>query len=414
MDDEAGSDRRAKNSSPYSLIPSKFPILQFTIFKHMNFSTHAIHTGVKPDESTGAIIPPIYQTSTYIQESPGKFKGYDYTRSGNPNFTYLEETLASLEGGKYAKVFSSGLGATTTLISTLKQGDKVLATDDLYGGTHRLFCQVFNNFGIDFEMINTQNLDEVDAALAKEKPKWIFIESPTNPLLKICDIKAIAEIAKKHGVLSIVDNTFATPYFQKPLELGIDVVLHSTTKYIGGHSDIIGGAVISNDEELMKKLDYNRNAMGINPSPFDCWLVSRGVKTLAVRMDRHEENAIKVAEYFDKHPKVKKVYFPGLPSHENHDVAKKQMSGFGGMVSAEFNMSLEEAMKVISSFKVISLAESLGGIESLVDHPASMTHASIPKEEREKLGLGDGLIRFSIGIEDIDDLLNDLETTIGK
>ncbi len=377
----------------------------------MKFSTRAIHEGQKPDDSTGAIIPPIYLTSTYIQEAPDKHKGYDYTRAGNPNFTNLEETLASLEKAKYATVFSSGLGATTALISTLRKGDQVIATDDLYGGTYRLFTQVFEQFGVKFIPIDTQDLKTVEQAL-ESKPKFIFLESPTNPLLKISDISAISKLARKFGVLSVVDNTFATPYFQKPLDLDADVVLHSTTKYISGHSDTMGGAVITNDKKLKEKLDFARKAIGLNPSPFDTWLISRGIKTLAVRMERHAKNADKIARFLQGHPKVKQVYYPGLPDHVNHQIAKKQMSGFSGVVSVEFNLSLEKTKQLISSFKIFSLAESLGGVESLVDHPASMTHASIPKIERDKIGLSDGLVRFSVGIEDEEDLINNLKITL--
>ncbi len=377
----------------------------------MKFSTKAIHVGQIPDPNTGAIIPPIYMTSTYLQQSPGQYKGYDYTRAGNPNFTNLEQTLAALEEGQYATVFSSGLGATTALTSTLKSGNVVLAGDDLYAGTSRLFNKIFKNFGVTFLAIDTQNLEEVESAIQK-KPQMIFLESPTNPLLRISDIIAISELAKKYHVLVVVDNTFATPYFQKPLHLGAHVVLHSTTKYIAGHSDIIGGAVITNNKELKDKMDFLRMAMGLNPSPFDTWLISRGIKTLALRMEKHHQNALEIAEFLQAHPRVKKVYYPGLSSHPHHSIAKRQMSGFGGVVSVEFDLSLDQTKKLISSLQVFSLAESLGGVESLVDHPASMTHASLSKEEREARGLSDGLVRFSVGIEDIEDLLQDLRTQL--
>lgn len=373
----------------------------------MKFSTKAIHIGQPPDESSGAIIPPIYMTSTYKQSMPNEHKGYDYTRAGNPNFTNLESTLAALEKGKYATVFSSGLGATTAIAATLKQGDTVIAGNDLYGGTFRLFTKVFRNFGITLKTINTLDINEVETALA-ENPQMIFLESPTNPLLRISDLAAITQMAKKHSVLSVVDNTFATPYFQNPLQLGADIVLHSTTKYIGGHSDIIGGVLITNIQEVKEKADFNRMALGLNPSPFDAWLTSRGLKTLAVRMEKHAQNALKIAEFLEGHKRVKKVYYPGLPSHPQHETAKKQMNGFSGIVSVEFDLNLEQTKKLIASFSLFSLAESLGGIESLVDHPASMTHASIPKEEREKNGLNDGLVRFSVGIEDSDDLIEDI------
>lgn len=379
----------------------------------MKFSTKAIHVGQEADKLTGAVIPPLYLTSTYKQEAPNKHKGYDYTRAGNPNFTNLEATLASLENGKYATIFSSGLGAATALISTLHKGDKVLATNDLYGGTYRLFNKVFNHFGIEYQAIDTLNLEAVEKAL-QSKPKYIFIESPTNPLLRISDIAAISKLAKKHGVKTVVDNTFATPYFQNPLDLGADLVLHSTTKYIGGHSDIVGGVLICNEPDLKEKLDFGRMAVGLNPSPFDAWLVSRGLKTLAVRMEKHAENALNIAKYLQQHPQVKKVYYPGLQEHTNYNVAQKQMRGFSGIVSVEFNLSLEQSKKLISKLKVFTLAESLGGVESLVDHPASMTHASIPKKEREKAGLTDGLVRFSVGIEHANDLKNDIETAINN
>lgn len=377
----------------------------------MKFSTKAIHVGQIPDTGTGAIIPPIYMTSTYVQEAPDKHKGYDYTRAGNPNFTNLEQTLAVLEEGKYATVFSSGIGATTGLISNLQKGDMVIAGNDLYGGTFRLFDQIFRNFGVSLLNIDTLNLEEVENAL-KQQAKLIFLESPTNPLLKISDLVAINKLAKKYKVLSVVDNTFATPYFQNPLNLGADLVLHSTTKYMGGHSDVIGGVVITNNKDLKEKMDFARMAMGLNPSPFDVWLISRSLKTLSVRMDKHAQNALCVAGFLETHHKVKKVYYPGLSSHPQHTLAKKQMRGFGGIVSVEFDLGLEQTKKLISSFQVFSLAESLGGVESLVDHPASMTHASIPKEERERNGLSDGLVRFSVGIEDKDDLIEDLRVQL--
>lgn len=373
----------------------------------MKFATRAIHAGCDPDPLTGAIMPPIYMTSTYIQESPGESQGYDYTRAGNPNFTILEKQLASLEDAQYATVFSSGLGALTALISTLSKGDRVLAIDGLYGGSFRLFNSVFNRFGIEFHSITPSSSEILDTALSK-KPKWLFFETPTNPLLEVFDIAAFAKIAKRHGVLTIVDNTFATPYFQNPLKLGADVVWHSTTKYIGGHSDVIGGVAMTNSTTIKKELDFARKAMGLNPSPFDTWLLTRGVKTLAVRMEQHQRNAHAVASFLENHPKVKKIYYPGSESHRNHAIVKKQMSGFGGMVSVEFNLSLENTKRLISSFNLFALAESLGGVESLVCYPATMTHASIPAEERHRMGLTDGLVRFSVGIEDSQDLIDDL------
>ncbi len=379
----------------------------------MKFSTKAIHLGQLPDETTGAIIPPVYLTSTYVQESPGNTKGYDYTRAGNPNFTNLETTLASLEHAKHATIFSSGLGAITGIISTVKAGDKVMASNDLYGGTYRIFTRVFSQYNVLFETINMQDLEEVKAKLS-EKPKFIIIESPTNPLLGIADIAAITAMAKENGVMTVVDNTFASSYFQNPLLLGADVVMHSTTKYIGGHSDTIGGVLMTNDDALKEKFDFARMAIGLNPSPFDAWLTTRSIKTLGIRMERHAANAMKVAEFLESHPKVKKVYYPGLPSHKNHEVAKKQMRGYSGIVSVEFNFDLEKTKALISNLKIFSLAESLGGVESLVDHPATMTHASIPKAEREKIGLSDGLVRFSVGIEDIEDIIQDITTGLDK
>ena len=373
----------------------------------MKFATKAIHVGSEPDPQTGAVMPPIYMTSTFIQSEPGVSKGYEYTRAHNPNFTILEKLLASLEEGKHATVFSSGLGALTALITTLEPNDKVVAIDGLYGGTYRLFTKVFNRFGIHFETITPKNLEELDQALAA-KPKWLLFETPTNPLLEIYDIEAFSSIAKKHGVLTIVDNTFATPYCQNPLLLGSDIVWHSTTKYIGGHSDIIGGVLITNDSSVKEQIDFQRMSLGVNPSPFDVWLTTRGVKTLAIRMEQHQKNALAMAQFLEKHPKVKKVYYPGLESHRDHDIAKKQMSGFSGMVSAEFQLSLDETKKLIQSFQHFYLAESLGGVESLVSHPATMTHASIPRDERLQMGISDGLVRFSVGIENTEDLIQDL------
>lgn len=380
----------------------------------MKFSTKAIHAGCEPDPQTGAVMPPIYMTSTFAQESPGITKGYDYTRAGNPNFTILEKQLAALEDGKYATVFSSGLGALTGLITgLLSAGDEVIAVDGLYGGTYRLFNKVFERFGVKFTNFYPRNVEEVEKLFAS-KPKWLLFETPTNPLLEIFDIEALTAIARKYKVLSIVDNTFATPYNQNPLHLGADVVWHSTTKYIGGHSDIIGGAMITNDASIKERLDFTRKSVGVNPSPFDVWLITRGVKTLAVRMKQHEENAMAVARFLAGNPRVKKVYYPGLETHLGHHIAKKQMHGFGGMVSAEFNLTLDETKMLISSLKLFALAESLGGVESLVNYPAIMTHAAIPLEDRLRIGLSDSLVRFSVGIEDSDDLIADLQAGLDK
>jgi cystathionine beta-lyase/cystathionine gamma-synthase len=374
----------------------------------MKLDTKLVHAGQEPDPVTGSIMPPIYMTSTYIQESPGEAKGYEYTRAGNPNFTILENLLASLEKGKYATVFSSGLGGLTALVSGLNPGDKVVALQGVYGGTFRLFNQVFSRYGIQFEQVKISDLEKA----LQSKPKYLLFETPTNPLLEIYDLEKFTQLAHKNGVEVVVDNTFATPFNQNPIDFGVDHVWHSTTKYIGGHSDVIGGVIITNDQKTKQALDFGRKTLGLNPSPFDAWLVTRGVKTLGARMRLHNENAQKIANYLAAHPKVSKVYYPGLPSHENHSIAKKQMRGFSGMVSAEFKLSLEETKKVISSFKYFSLAESLGGVESLVCHPATMTHASIPANIRNEIGLRDGLVRFSVGIEDPDDLIDDLRDAI--
>lgn len=377
----------------------------------MKFATKAIHVGSAPDKETGAIIPPIYMTSTFVQEAPGVTKGYDYTRAGNPNFTILESILASLENAKYATVFSSGLGCLTGLVSLLSSGDKVIAINGVYGGTYRLFTKVFQRYGVEFIMVPEPTDEALEKAL-KIKPKWLFFETPTNPLLEVFDIAALAKKAKKAGLLTVIDNTFATSYFQNPLDLGADIVWHSTTKYVGGHSDVIGGAAMTNDEKIKHALDFARMAIGLNPSPFDVWLETRGIKTLGLRMERHEQNAMAVAKFLESHPKVSKVHYPGLKNHHGHAIAKKQMKGFGGIVSVEFKLPLESVKKLVSSFKYFSLAESLGGIESLVCHPVTMTHASIPKEERAKCGIPDGLVRFSVGIEDIDDLIEDLSSAL--
>lgn len=377
----------------------------------MKFATKTIHVGCGPDTTTGAIMPPIYMTSTYVQEAPGETKGYDYTRAGNPNFTILEKVLASLENASHATIFSSGLGALTGLISMLSQGDSVVAFDGVYGGTYRLFNAIFKRYGIEFCSINPSSIETVERAL-KKKPKWLFFETPTNPLLEVYDISAFVKMAKQHGVLTVVDNTFASPYFQNPLKYGVDLVWHSTTKYIGGHSDVVGGVVMTNSDSTKEALDFARKAMGLNPSPFDAWLLTRGVKTLALRMEQHQKNALAIVDFLKNHPKVKRVYYPGIDSHRNHAIAKKQMSGYAGVLSVEFNLSLESTKKLISSFKLFALAESLGGVESLVSYPATMTHASIPPEERQRIGLSDGLVRFSVGIEDSEDLIADISEAL--
>ncbi|MEM1283181.1 MAG: PLP-dependent aspartate aminotransferase family protein [Chlamydiota bacterium] len=379
----------------------------------MKFATKSIHAGNEPEEKTGAVIPPIFMTSTYAQEAPAEHKGYDYTRAGNPNFTVAEAQLSALEFARYATVFSSGLGALTAYLSTLKQGDRIVAMDGLYGGTFRLIDKVFKKFGLEYTLVNPSETDRL-ISLLESGPELFLLESPTNPLLDIHDIRYLTKIAKSSGTITIVDNTFATPYFQNPLTLGADIVWHSCTKYLGGHSDVIGGAMMTNDAGIDEALKFARMAIGVNPSPMDVWLLSRSLKTLAVRMEKHQENALAISHFLSDHPLVKKVYYPGLTGTKNHEKAKKQMSGFSGIVSVEFALPIEETKKLISSFDLFLLAESLGGVESLVDHPASMTHASIPKEEREKMGLSDGLVRFSVGIEDIEDLISDLKKAIEK
>lgn len=379
----------------------------------MQFATKAIHAGVSPDPTTGAIMTPIYQTSTYVQESPGKHKGYEYSRTHNPTRTALQQALAALENGKHGICYSSGLGATDAVLKLFKPGDEIIATNDIYGGTYRIMRRVFEPYGIKFHFVDMSEIKEIEQAI-NEQTKMIWIETPTNPLLKIIDVEAITTIAKAKNILTVVDNTFASPYLQNPLDLGADIVMHSVTKYLGGHSDTVMGALMLNDDELAKQLAFIQNACGAVPGPQDCFLVLRGIKTLHVRMQRHCENAMKMAQWLYEHPKVGKVYYPGLESHSGHEIAKRQMRDFGGMVSFELKGDVyEEAVKVMESLQVFSLGESLGGVESLCTHPASMTHASIPKAEREKAGLKDTLIRLSVGIEDITDLIEDVRQAIG-
>lgn len=380
----------------------------------MKFETKAIIVGEEPnlkEGGSGDVAVPIHLSSTFARKEIDKpTNGYEYSRSGNPTRYALEKKLAALENAKFGLAFSSGLAAETVICATLlKSGDHVVAFDDLYGGTRRLFNKVFsNNFGVEFSYIDARNADNVKNAI-KENTKLIWLETPTNPLLRLCDIKAISGIAKQKGIIVVVDNTFMSPYFQKPLGLGADIVAHSTTKYLNGHSDSIGGAIMLSNDEIYEKLKFNQNAMGPILSPFDSYLVARGIKTLALRMERHNENALKIAEYLEKHENVARVYYPGLKSHPQHELAKKQMSGFGGMLSFEIKGSLKQAKKFLESLRVFLLAESLGGVESLIEHPALMTHASVPKEERDKIGISDSLIRVSVGIENADDLIEDLE-----
>ena len=376
----------------------------------MGFSTDAIHAGQKPDGVTGAVITPIYQTSTYAQEELGKHKGYEYGRTHNLTRASLEANIAALEKGEYGVAFSSGLAATNALTSLLKAGDHVIVTSNVYGGTYRLFELIMKDFGLEFSWVDTAETSNIKKAI-KKNTKMIFVETPTNPMLILTDLEAVGKISKENNLISVVDNTFASPYFQNPLIFGIDIVLHSQTKYINGHSDVIGGILITNDEKLHGRLRYIQNATGAVPSPFDCWLILRSTKTLAVRMERHNSNAIKIAEYLEKASYVKKVYYPGLKSHPQHQLAKKQMSGFGGIILVDLG-DMEMVKKFLKKVKVFTLAESLGGVESLVNHPASMTHASVPKEEREKYGLTDTLVRLSVGIEDVEDLIEDIEQAV--
>ncbi len=374
----------------------------------MRFSTRAIHAGQDADPATGATIVPIYQTSTYTQEGIGKHKGYEYSRTGNPTRTALETCLASLEGGKHGLAFASGTAASAAVMNLLNPGDHVVCADDVYGGTYRLFQLVLKRYGLEYSWIDMTNVANVQAAIRKNT-RMIWIETPTNPLLNLVDIAAVVKIARQGGLITVVDNTFASPYLQQPLELGADIVVHSTTKYIGGHSDVVGGAIVTNNAELYEKIKYHQNAVGGVPGAFDCWLVLRGVKTLAVRMEAHCAGARKVAEFLSRHPLVEKTLFPGLSSHPQHELARRQMRDFGGMVSFVIRGGEEAAKKVACRTKLFSLAESLGGVESLIGHPATMTHASIPVAEREARGITGGLLRLSVGIEDPEDLIADLE-----
>ncbi|MEP4534947.1 MAG: cystathionine gamma-synthase [Cyclobacteriaceae bacterium] len=379
----------------------------------MKFGTKAIHAGQHPDPTTGAVMTPIYQTSTYAQESPGKHKGYEYARTQNPTRHALEENLAALENAKFGRCYGSGLAATDAILKTLAPGDEIVSTSDLYGGTFRIFTSIYEKFGLKFTFIDMKDLDAV-AKTVSEKTKMVWVETPTNPMMNIVDIEAVVKIAKAKGAMTVVDNTFASPYLQNPIDLGADVVMHSVTKYIAGHSDVVMGFVGTNDKEMDEKLGFMQNASGAVPGPQDCFLVLRGVKTLHVRMDRHCKNGERVAKFLKDHPKVGHVYWPGFEDHPNHDVATKQMKSYGGMLSFILKEdSQEAAFKVLENLKVFTLAESLGGVESLAGHPASMTHASIPRAQRLAGGLTDSLIRLSVGIEDSEDLIEDLGQAIG-
>ena len=380
----------------------------------MKFGTKTIHAGQKADPTTGAIMTPIYQTSTYIQTAPGHHKGYEYSRTGNPTRSALEQNLASLENGKYGLCFGSGLAAIDAIIKLLSPGDEVISTNDLYGGTYRLFTKIFENYGIKFHFIGMDNTKNIESYINKNT-KMLWAETPTNPMLNIVDIECLSTISKRYNLTFVVDNTFATPYLQKPLDLGADIVMHSLTKYMGGHSDVVMGAAICKDDALAERLYFIQNSCGAIPGPMDSFLVLRGIKTLHLRMQRHCENGKVIAHFLRDHPKVNNVYWPGFESHPNHKVAKKQMEDFGGMVS--FNIKgnkLKDAITVVSSTHYFTLAESLGGVESLCGHPASMTHAAIPKAEREKTGIVDSLIRLSVGVEDITDLIDDLKQAFSK
>lgn len=379
----------------------------------MKLATKYIHAGAEPDASTGAIMTPIFQTSTFTQEAPGKHKGYEYARSQNPTRFALERAYAALENAQHALAFSSGVAATDAVLKLLKPGDEILAANDMYGGTYRLFSKIFEKFGLKFTYINTTNIQEVKSAISTHT-KLVWLETPTNPLMNITDIAAVAALTKAHNILLCVDNTFASPFLQNPLDLGADIVMHSATKYLGGHSDVIQGCLMMNDQALRDELYFIQKSCGAVPGPQDCFLVLRGIKTLHLRMERHCENGIRIAHWLRQHPAVAKVYWPGFEDHPQYEIAKRQMRGFGGMISFVLkNDSEAEARRVLSSTHIFSLAESLGGVESLINHPASMTHASIPREERIKNGLSDALIRLSVGIEDADDLIEDLQNAIG-
>lgn len=377
----------------------------------MKFSTKAIHAGQEPDPTTGAIMTPIYQTSTYAQSGLGEHKGFEYARTGNPTRSALETCIASLEDGAYGLAFASGMAAESAVLSLLNADDHIIACDDLYGGTYRMFERILRRYGIETSYVPVNNVAEYEKAL-RPTTRLIWLETPTNPLLRLADIQAVAQIAHAQNALVVVDNTFSTPYFQQPLHLGADIVVHSTTKYMNGHSDLVGGAVVTNDESLYQALQFQQNAAGAVPGPFDAWLTLRGIKTLAVRMRQHEENARAVASFLQEHPRVERVYYPGLASHPDYELARRQMSGFGGMVSFQFKGVLADVDRVVRRFNVFTFAESLGGVESLVCHPATMTHGSIPKNVREPRGVTDTLLRLSVGIEDSEDLLADLDQAL--
>lgn len=379
----------------------------------MRFETTAIHAGDRPDATTGAISVPIYQTSTFVFEDAGKTRGWDYSRAANPTRRVLEDTIAQLEGGKAGFAFGSGMAAETTVMHLLKMGDHVVSLDDMYGGTYTLFQSVMNTFGLDFTFVRMDNKQRIEAAI-RPNTRMLWLETLSNPLLNVIDLEMVTAIAKKHGLLTVADNTFATPYFSRPIEYGVDLVIHSTSKYLNGHSDVIGGVVVTATDELAQRVQFLLNAMGTCASPFDCWLVLRGIETLPIRMKQHQENAIAVASYLNEQPAVRRVFYPGLESHRGHEIARKQMAGFGGVVSFELNGGMESVNAFLRGLKVFSLAESLGGLASLAGHPATMSHVSVPRDHREKVGITDELIRLSVGLESIDDLIEDLEQALER
>ena len=379
----------------------------------MRFETLAIHAGERPDEAFGAISVPIYQTSTFVFEDVGKTRGYDYSRTANPTRRVLEDTIAQLEGGKEGFAFATGMAAEATVMHLLKAGDHVISGDDVYGGPYRLFQNVMCDFGLEFTFLRMNSRQVIEQAI-KPNTRMLWLETPSNPLLNIVDIEMTVDIAKRHNLLTVMDNTFATPYFLRPIEYGVDLIVHSTTKYLNGHCDVVGGAVVTTTDELTKRVQFLLNAMGTCASPFDCWLVLRGIETLPVRMKQHEENAIAVANYLKGHPAVKRVFYPGLKFHPGHEIAKRQMKGFGGVVSFELNEGIEAVNSFLRRIKVFSLAESLGGVASLAEHPATMSHASMPKDYREKVGITDELVRLSVGLENIDDLIDDLRQALRR
>jgi len=374
------------------------------------FATRAVHAGKIPDPLAGAVMTPIYQTSTYIQDGLGRHKGYEYARTRNPTREALERNVAALEGGRHGFAFASGLAAVDAVLKLLAKGDHVVCGDNVYGGTHRQMTLIWARVGLDFSFVDATDTGNIAAAVTS-RTKMVYAETPTNPMMRLCDLAAAGEVARRAGALFVVDNTFATPYFQRPIELGADIVLHSTTKYLNGHSDMVGGMLVTNSGAIAERLGFIQNAAGAVPGPFDCWLALRGTKTLALRMRQHDANGRRIAEWLTKHPKVKQVYYPGLPSHPQHELACRQMKGFGGMISVELG-SLDRARAFAEHTKIFALAESLGGVESLIGHPASMTHASVPPDMRRGLGLTDSLVRLSVGIEDVDDLIKDLEQAL--